>query len=355
MPVQFLSSAERDRLSQFPATINLEEIITYFTLTEEDIGQVEQQRRPANRLGYALQLCCVRYLGFIPVDLSSIPKEVVTFLADQLRVPSSVLQDYGGRTKTVNEHFQSVLAYLGFQRPTPLDLESLQGWLIDRALEHDKPSLLFSLLSEKLKQEKVIRPGVTVLERMVAAARSSAHQVSLARLSELLTTERKALLDNLPEPDPSSGQTILSWLKQPAVANSPTAILEVLDKFVQLKSWSPGRRAVNQWDASGLNPNRQKFLARIGIRYTNQALQRMGEERRYPILVAFIIQTLLDVADELIDIFDACMGQLHSRSKRNLDEHRKQIAKATEDKVRLLRQSDFLSGWLADSRRYHCR
>jgi hypothetical protein len=34
------------------------------------------------------------------------------------------------------------------------------------------------------------------------------------------------------------------------------------------------------WDVSTLNPNRQKFLARLGRKYTAQALRRMGPERR---------------------------------------------------------------------------
>ena len=133
---------------------------------------------------------------------------------------------------------------------------------------------------------------------MVASARNAAHQESLARLSGLLTPERKALLDSLLEPDPVSGKTQLFWLKQPAVTNSPSALLEVLDKFVHFKSWF-----VDQWDVTGINPNRQKLLARLGSRYTNQALQRMAEERRYPILVAFLTQTLMDVSDELIEYF----------------------------------------------------
>ena len=204
---------------------------------------------------------------------------------------------------------------------------------MNRALEHDKPSLLLALLCERLQQVKIVRPGITVLERMVASARNAAHQESMAQLSGLLTSERKALLDSLLESDLSSGKTPLFWLNQPAVTNSPAALLEVLDKFVQLRSW-----LVDQWDITSLNPNRQKLLARLGSRYTNQALQRMAEERRYPILVAFLTQTLTDISDELIDIFDACMAQVHSRSKRNLDEHRKQIAAATEAKVRLFHQ-----------------
>ena len=55
-----------------------------------------------------------------------------------------------------------------------------------------------------------------------------------------------------------------------------------------------------------LNPNRQKFLARLGRKYTVQALRRMGPERRYPILLSFLKQTLIDLTDESIDIFDVC-------------------------------------------------
>jgi len=42
---------------------------------------------------------------------------------------------------------------------------------------------------------------------------------------------------------------------------------------------------------AALNPNRQKFLARLGRKYTVQALRRMGPERRYPILLSLLKQT----------------------------------------------------------------
>lgn len=66
MPVNFLSEAERLRLSRFPATISDNEIISYFTLAIEDLSQVKRQRQLYNRLGCALQLCTLRYLGFCP-------------------------------------------------------------------------------------------------------------------------------------------------------------------------------------------------------------------------------------------------------------------------------------------------
>ncbi|MEM8967177.1 MAG: DUF4158 domain-containing protein [Bacteroidota bacterium] len=108
-----MSTSERDRLARFPTSLSQEEVITYFTLTEEDIQQVTQQRRPVNRLGYALQLCIVRFLGFVPSDLLSPSEEIVTFLADQLVISSIVIADYGSRVKTPSEHLQSILSYLG--------------------------------------------------------------------------------------------------------------------------------------------------------------------------------------------------------------------------------------------------
>ena len=41
-------------------------------------------RDDAGRLGFALQLGTLRYLGFCPDDLAAAPAEVVRFLADQL-------------------------------------------------------------------------------------------------------------------------------------------------------------------------------------------------------------------------------------------------------------------------------
>lgn len=49
----------------------------------------------------------------------------------------------------------------------------------------------------------------------------------------------------------------------------PTAILSALERRAALIGWG-----VDRWDLQALRPNRLKFLARLGKRSTNQALQR---------------------------------------------------------------------------------
>jgi hypothetical protein len=77
-------------------------------------------------------------------------------------------------------------------------------------------------------------------------------------------------------------------------------------------------QGVDLWDLSSLNPNRQKIMAQIGRRATNQYLQRQPNERKYPILIAFLRQTLINVADEIIEMFIQALWDSHQDGKKDL-------------------------------------
>ena len=104
MPRGIFSDAELDRLAHFPEEISADDLIRAFTLTGPDRALIGRRRRPANRLGLALQLCALRYLGFVPSDLNSAPAEAVRFVADQLSVDVTELGNYGRREQTRTDH-----------------------------------------------------------------------------------------------------------------------------------------------------------------------------------------------------------------------------------------------------------
>jgi TnpA family transposase len=278
-----LNDAERERLNCFPTDISSEDIITFFTLTPVDKKQIPITTNASNRLGFALQLCTLRYLGFCPDILTPLPAEVLGYLAKQLGVDPKSLSDYGERAHTRTDHLQTIQEYLEFRKATQADFTALTAWLLDRALEHDKPSLLLQLLCEKLYKEKIVRPGITRLEKLVAAARSQAQEETFRRVSPLLTPEHKKFLDDLLVSNETTNRTRHAWLIKGATSNTASAMLFCLDKLAFLR-----KQKIDTWDMSLLTPNRLKFLAQIAKRSTNQALQRMPEERRYPILLAFL-------------------------------------------------------------------
>lgn len=334
MPVGFLTDAERERLERFPSEVAREDVIAFFTLSPTDRDRLPKTSGAHNRLGFALQLGALRFLGFCPDDLGSAPSAVVEYLAIQLGVSVEALAAYGGRDQTRTDHLRQAQDYLGFRRADATDVRRLGEWLLERALEHDRPSLLFRLACEHLFASKIVRLGVTQLERLVATARHSAQAEIFTRLVPVLeSSEVRSVLDGLLVTEEASGRTPLAWLRCGATATTPSAILESLEKLARLRAWG-----VDAWDLSAVNPNRQKVLAQVGKRSTNQALQRMAAERRYPILLAFLRQALEEITDETIDLYDRCLAEAYARARRDLEEFRRSVARATNEKVRLLQE-----------------
>jgi TnpA family transposase len=145
MPVQLFTEADRARFTRFPSQIEPDDLITFFTLSETDLAQIPVNTTAHNRLGFALQLCALRFMGFVPDNLTDTPAAVVTYVANQLGVDPNGLAAYGARAHTRTDHLQTLQAYLGYRKASEADLEALAAWLLERALEHDKPTLLYEL------------------------------------------------------------------------------------------------------------------------------------------------------------------------------------------------------------------
>ena len=330
MPVQFLSEAEHKSLNRFPSEVSLEDLNRFFLLSDKELSILKQLRAEHNRLGFALQLCCLRYLGFFPEELQ-LPKRVVNYVAQQLQLIPELLVFYGKRSSTQREHQRKIQALLGYRRASNSDLLNLEQWLTERALEHNQPLLLFHMACEHLKQQKILRIGTTILARMVATMRVKAQEINYQSLKNLLTTERNTWLDSLLEIKPDETRTSLSWLQRTPTGNNPKQILETLDKISFLQ-----QNQVDTWDLSQLNPNRINHLAKIGSRATNQYLQRASEVRRYPILICFLKQSLYNFTDDLIEMVDQRLWELYNQAKRNFDSDRLMASKTIDEKLKTL-------------------
>jgi hypothetical protein len=170
MPEHWLTEVESLRLTSFPEEMPEADVVTFFTLTESDRELLIRLHGEANRLGCALQLCMLRYLGFVPDDLQKSTASVVRFLARQLEVSPDSINSYGERSQTRTDHLQEVEHHLGFHKASAAEKQEIEHWLRDRALEHDRPLLLLQLLCERLHAQKIVRPGISLLERSVTTA-----------------------------------------------------------------------------------------------------------------------------------------------------------------------------------------
>ena len=332
MPVQFLSDADHARLNRFPKEIETDELDKFFWLCDDDRQAMQLLRGAHNQLGFELQVGCLRYLGFFPEDLQQIPAVVIEYVAGQLQLSVEVLPLYNQRSSRQRQHQRQIQALLGYRRATPLDLLSLEKWLLSRALEHDKPLLLFQVACDWLKQNQLIRIGTTRLEKLVATAGHQAQEATYEILKPLLTQAVCAALDKLLVVDAEIDRTRLSWLQRTPTDHNPTQILETLDKIAFLQ-----KQGAQDWDLSKLNPNHLNHLAKVGSRATNQSLQRSNEVRRYTLLVTFLKQSLYNFTDDLIEMVNQRLWELYRKAKRNFEADRLRATRTLSEKLRTYR------------------
>ena len=79
-----LSAAERGFLLAFPET--QDDLIRHYTLTETDLSIIRQRRGEANRLGFAVQLCLLRFPGQGLLADAAVPESLLLWLGRQLRI-----------------------------------------------------------------------------------------------------------------------------------------------------------------------------------------------------------------------------------------------------------------------------
>ena len=323
-----LSASERASLLALPDS--QEDLIRHYTFSETDLTIIHQRRGPANRLGFAVQLCYLRFPGFIlGVDQPPFPP-LLKLVADQLKVAVESWGNYAQRKQTRREHLVELQAVFGFQPFTMAHFRQAVHKLTELALQTDKGIVLASTLIEHLRRQSIILPAINAIERASAEAITRANRRIYAALSEPLSGANLHRLDELLKRRDNSKATWLAWLRQsPAKPNSR----HMLEHIERLKVWQdldlPAgiERQVHQ--------NRLLKIAREGGQMTPADLAKFETQRRYATLVALTIEGVATVTDEIIDLHDRILGKLFNTAKKKHQQQFQASGKAINDKVRL--------------------
>src|SRR5262249_6675780 len=148
----------------------------HWTLDAADLAAIERRRGDPNQLGFALQLCVFRYPGRLLRPREAIPEAALAFVASQLRVAPNALADYAARHQTRREQLRALRGAFGFRMFVAEHRRELLAGLVPVALGNTDAMAIAATLMDELRRRRIIAPGASVIERLVAAAATLAER-----------------------------------------------------------------------------------------------------------------------------------------------------------------------------------
>lgn len=231
-----LTAEQRAELLRIPDDISDRLLARYHTLTDQDKALISQHRRDHNKFGFAVQLCLLRFPGRNSADLTGVPPRILSNIAAQLNVPVSCFEDYGTRDITVYEHLSEIREIYGFRNYSWRDSLLTARKLLPLAMRNHRPLPLVMKALDMMREEKIIAPGITETERLVALVLDVANTRIEHRSVSGLTAVQRARLDGLLRTEASlNGKTAFAWLAQPAQTPSAKSLRKLVQRLQLIK------------------------------------------------------------------------------------------------------------------------
>ncbi|MDX3225083.1 DUF4158 domain-containing protein [Streptomyces sp. ME19-01-6] len=223
------------------------ELERFFYLDDVDRALIGKRRGDQNRLGFALQMCTVRYVGLFLEDPLAVPWSVIEHLGQELGIEGVLcIKQYTERLKTAYEHAWEIRDAYGYhQHEDPEWGRLFRTFLHGRAWTNaEGPVALFNQSVHWLRRNRVLLPGVSVPARQVAEVRGIAEQRLYAtvanaarRADASLPGDLVALLD-VPE---GKRLSELERMRRPPTRTTGNAMKGALERVDEIAAFRLGK------------------------------------------------------------------------------------------------------------------
>ncbi|MEM7175350.1 MAG: Tn3 family transposase [Chlamydiota bacterium] len=337
MPVEFLSEGHKKSYGRFCGDPTEAQLATYFHLDDSDRTLINSCRQDHNRLGFALQLTTVRFLGTFLAKPTDIPDLVIHFIAKQIGIKETrSLSKYVKRKQTHHAHANEIRMRYGYKDFTKGDSRfRLIRILYTRSwLNNERPSLMFDLAVAWLTKNKILLPGITTLSRLVSEIRDRSTNRLLKKLYSLPSKRQRTKLETLLDLQKGTYCSHFDQCRQGPVKVSSFSFNAAIERYEKLHSF--GVRAL---DFSSIPPVRLKSLARYATLASVHKIARMPERKRIAILVAFVQTFEMIALDDALDVLNLLVTDITREAKKVREKKRLRTLKDLDKAALLLAEA----------------
>lgn len=292
-----LSTSQQQLFEQIPT--QPENFAKYYLLSSDDLLLIRKRRGRSNRLGFAIQLCLIRYPGRVMRANEALPEEFIAFVAEQIDTSLSDFCHYAERDETRREHLLVLSHHFALSPFKILHFKALVKWLVPIALDSPKSTFLVGAILNEMRHRSILHPTLSVVERMVSIAINHADQRAFNLISGKLEAEHKGTLDNWLIKQSKGQKSLLSWVRQPVGKPSAKNIVAIIERLNAIKEIS-----LPESIACSLSTKRLQQLSREGSKSSIQHLRECTANRRYTIMTICLLDTRSALIDEAISMHD---------------------------------------------------
>jgi TnpA family transposase len=307
MPVSFLSNEQRENYGRYTGAPSPDDLARYFHLDDSDHVLIAQKRGKHNRLGFAVQLGTVRYLGTFLEDPLAVPEPVLHTLAKQLRI--EVISDatiYSASRQRL-QHAAEIQTHYSYVEVTERTVGfHLTRWLYALCWTGtDQPSVLFERAVTWLVTHKVLLPGCSTLERYIARLRGRVEERLWYSLGRGIGSEQQRTLESLLLVPVGSRSSQLDYLRKGPVMVSSRSLVVALMRLHSVRELGIRLPA-----AARIPPTRVAALARFAGAAKVSAILRLPNPRRLATLVAFVHCLEASAQDDVLEVLEVLLREL---------------------------------------------
>jgi len=288
-----------------------EDLIACWTLGDDD-WRLLGNKPGATRLGFALLLKFFELEARFPRHSGEVPRDAVSYVAGQLKVPAEAFAEYDWSGRTLKRHRSQVRSALGFREASRKDEDRLATWLAQEVCPVElREERLRSALWARCRAERIEPPGR--IERIIGSAEALFEQQFCLEIAERLSHETAACLEELVSED-EAGRTFLVELKADPGRLGLDTLVNEIDKRERVRSL--GLPADLFADVS------EKLVASWGARAATMYpshLRSTARPLRLTLLAALCWSRTSEITDALVDLLNALVRKINATAERKVE------------------------------------
>ena len=309
-----------------------------WTLTGCDLKELKKYRKNA-RLYLAVQLCALRLEHRFLDHLHTLSIATINYLAEQLGLPPTRQVQIPQREATYVEQRKHILTYLGFSRFDEAIKKQLLAWLEDKAKLGMLPETLLEQAEGYLLERKILLPAHSTLKRIAAQVCLQVHMALFETIFQSLSPSLRQSIDALLEVPQGEQRSYFHRLKEYPPAATLTSLKTYLERYEHI-----AHLPLNS--LQGLSAQFLTYLFKQAKGYDATEIKRFAEQKRYALMIGFILETRKILLDHLVAMHDQYMLEICRRARNTYEKHHRALRKRQKKAIdRITEVANLLLNW----------